>query len=320
MNYEQKMIKYWSYHSIDKELVKKLKDKNNYISEQLKKSKIFFWKILYQIYFKFFFLLLLSLIYFCVTLYLNLDFERNIRSQREGFGFFIFRGWIFDFLLILYRELGFNFEAHYDTFQKYLKTVDEIENQILIISSSKARNYSEGFLYYAINSEIALNSNQICGYFSSKDKNFFYLYQRDCDEFYKKNNGLKDGIKIVTSCIKNEFPYKEYYNMSINEQIYFLSKNISFIKSLENYINKGIILEINSIEKNVNDFMRKYYNNCLIRICIFSFFIIFDYFFWVYIIIYLIKNLNKDQLILTLIPNEALSANRNLLISLKKLQ
>ena len=332
---EPRWIAFWIYDKMDEKLTQSILEKKNYISSELLRSKKKFWKKICLIYINMTITLILISIYFGITIWLDVRYEKDAMNKREEMSYLILRGWSFINLLIFYRELifhscnqsninhldysnstllsGFYYEnvTAFDLYSLYLNQTDSIENYILLLSGNKDNNSSRNVLYPFIHMEHELNSDKYCSVINETSNTL-------CDNFYQQNSGIKDNIKIIYLFLKNNFPIT--YNQSIDKHIELLNRNISFVYFTEKYISKAILLQMKAYGEGLKYYNYNFKDECFIRLMVFIVFEVVEVLIWLWVICYLVKNVNKDKLIFTLLPLESMTLNPILIKTIKELQ
>lgn len=339
---QPRWISFWIYDKMDENLTKLIKEKKNYISNELFKSKKKFWKILCLIYVKLSIALGLVVIYFGVTIWLDLEFERGGERKKTNLSIFLNRGWSFINLLIFSRELLFLSHTNstissinysysnitvlgtnsnltiYDLFNLYLNQIDTIENKIMLLSTSKLKNSTKNLLFSISSLELDLNSDKYCSVLKEYDPMYYSMFLTQCEDYYAQNNGIKDNIKLTYINLKNNL-YLNDENSTLTNISTKLNNNSPYMHNAAIYIGQSLLMEISTIGESLKRYASLYKKECLIRIIVFGVFLGLESALWGWVAHYIIENVNKDKLILTLLPFDAIAVTPQIVKTLKTL-
>lgn len=341
---EPKWVPFWDKTN---EIVKNsIKRKKDFMNNEITKSKKKFWKVLHLLYFFLVFIFIVFFFYFGVLMIINLKFEHNGLKEKENIIRFLLRGWVINNMITFYREVIFQGEptsissfspeikieyqnftqlskydnlTSFDLYSFHLNYTDEIENNLLLLSSKKVIDKSvSNIVYPSIIYENNFNTKNFCGTLKNLSRDFYDEYQNNCDEHFENNSGLRDNIRVIYAYLKSN---PHIFNKNDYEtQIKYLNLNVSFVHQAQLYISQAILGEISTISKSVNMFTNSYIKNSRIRIGVFLGFIFLEIVIWIFISIYLVKETNKDKMILQLIPFEGINVDRKIFDNLKELQ
>ena len=338
-NNQPKWISFWIYDKMDENLTKMINMKNSYVSMELIKSKKKFWKFLCFIYIHISFLLSCVIAYFIVSIVLDLSFENTADSKRKDITTILTRSWTIVNLLMSYRNILLSehsmmspslssFQNYsmltssnlttFDIYSLYLNQTDSVENYLLLLSTTKLKNTTHNILYETIELEHILNSDQFCNALYEYDNNLYDNFQSNCDNFYTINQGIKDSIGVIYAYLKNNFPKITNIN-DINERRIYLNKNISFYYNTDVYIVPALIEQIDTLHNSIIRYSDHYRHECIVRFVIIIVVICIEIILWSIVIFFLIRNVNEDKLILTLLPFDAIVINPNIFNLLKSL-
>ena len=85
------------------------------------------------------------------------------------------------------------------------------------------------------------------------------------------------------------------------------------------YIGQSLLMEISTIGESLKRYASLYKKECLIRIIVFGVFLGLESALWGWVAHYIIENVNKDKLILTLLPFDAIAVTPQIVKTLKTL-
>lgn len=339
---QPRWISFWIYDKMDENLTKLIKEKKNYIYNELFKSKKKFWKILCLIYVKISLALGLLVVYFAVTIWLDLEFVGEGERKKANISVFLNRGWSFINMLLFSRELlslsytnstisaiNYNYSnvsvlgtisnlTRYDLFNLYLNQIDSIENDIMLISASKLKNSTKNLLFSISNLELDLNTDKYCHVLEQHDPMYYSMFLTQCEEYYLQNNGIKDSIKLIYLNLKNNL-YLNDENSTLTDIANKLNNYSPYVHNSVIYIGQSLLMEISTIGESLSRYATLYKKECLIRIIVLGVFLGLESALWGWMAHYIIENVNKDKLILTLLPFDSIAVTPQILKTLKTL-